>query len=116
MEEMLKGYIKECKEFLLAMAKRNEQFTTVLNQKFSELPLLMDKGTELMNNLVGARLNGEDITSCEWCKEAIYEIEFDFDDNTNLACNNGKLYLIADIANKLKLNDIEKEARQCIYE
>ena len=76
---------------------------------------LMVNSTGLTLELVKARLRGEDIDKPEWHIQALYDVEFDYEDYKTLGDNDGRLRMLDLALSHLGEEALAKRAAAAMY-
>ena len=108
--------LKERETFLYELAVKNVEYAKVSIVPFEDLPTLMDTGTSLLNDLVSARLKGEDLKASKYTIRATQEVELDMELYQGIGYHNGVLNTLADLANMQGYDNLSKKALEMVYD
>lgn len=114
-ETLIHRTINTAKERLEQQAKRNEDYTDVLNCPVEELPKKINDPSPLIRSVVADRLAGRPTNTPVILKDALGEIEFDYEDYMRMGLHNGRLYQAIALARLLKKEDLVTSAQELIY-
>ena len=102
--------LANCEDYLVTFTKqKSKKYATAFNCKTDELPLLMN------NKWVAQRILGKELTDPSCCIEALCDEEMSYDEYKNLGENDGQLYMLHAIFEKLEMPEEARRAMASVY-
>jgi hypothetical protein len=107
---LLKKRLDECEEYLFTLAKRKSpEFKDACASTQENLPLLM-----LRNQWAAKRMKGEELTAND-AIEALSDCEMEFEEYKHLGENDGQLFVIYALFEKLGMETEAHKAMSMVY-
>lgn len=115
LREYIEDSIKEIEEHYLNMALIDDKYVLVSEAPMEELPTLINHESELVKELVRAKLNGESILSCKYTHQVCWNLVFDMDQLKDLSFYDGEAVILSKIADFNGWEDLKNKALECMY-
>jgi len=115
LREYIEDSIREIEDHYVNIALTNDYYVLVSEASMEELPTLINHESELVKDLVKAKLNGESILSCKYTHQVCWNLEFNMDQLKELNFYDGEAVILSRIANFNGWEDLKDKALECVY-